>query len=131
MKRNFRLAALAVTAMALMAACNNSNTEEVVLDTLPAADTVIEEVVDTTVAEATAETAPAKAATKKNAKQDETQTTVKTTTIGSKKDVQTVSGELTKSEGNTVEKTAADTKKKVNPLGTGKKAASEQTFTKQ
>lgn len=63
MKRNFRFAAVALTAMALMAACNNNAPEEVALDTLPAVDTtVVEEVIDTVIEEAPVEEAqPVKA----------------------------------------------------------------------
>jgi len=134
MKRNFRFAAVALTAMALMAACNNNAPEEVALDTLPAVDTtVVEEVIDTVIEEAPVEEAqPVKAvkkAVKKEAKKAEK--TVQAVGMNAKKDVQTVSNELKKGEGNTVNVQNTGSQQKMNPLGANKKPASEVTgFTK-
>lgn len=134
MKRNFRFAAVALTAMALMAACNNNAPEEVALDTLPAVDTtVVEEVIDTVIEEAPVEEAqPVKAvkkAVKKEAKKAEKN--VVTVNSNAKKDVQTVTNELKKGEGNTVNVQNNSAQKQTDPLGINKKPASEVTgFTK-
>lgn len=134
MKRNFRFAAVALTAMALMAACNNNAPEEVALDTLPAVDTtVVEEVIDTVIEEAPVEEAqPVKAvkkAVKKEAKKAEKNVVTVNTNI--KKDVQTVTNELKKGEGNTVNVKNNSAQKQTDPLGINKKPASEVTgFTK-
>lgn len=134
MKRNFRFAAVALTAMALMAACNNNAPEEVALDTLPAVDTtVVEEVIDTVIEEAPVEEAqPVKAvkkAVKKEAKKAEKNVITVNTNI--KKDVQKVTNELKKGEGNTVNVKSNSAQKQTDPLGINKKPASEVTgFTK-
>lgn len=137
MKRNFRFAAVSLTAMALMAACNNNAPEEVALDTLPAVDTtVVEEVIDTVIEEAPVEEAqPVKAvkavkkAVKKEAKKAENN--VITVNTNAKKDVQKVTNELKKGEGNTVNVQNNSAQKQTDPLGINKKPASEVTgFTK-
>lgn len=134
MKRNFRFAAVALTAMALMAACNNNAPEEVVLDTLPAVDTtVVEEVIDTVIEEAPVEEAQPVKAVKKAVKKEaqKAEKTVKAAGANVKKDVQTVSNELKKGEGNSVNVQNTGAKQNMDPLGTNKKPASEVTgFTK-
>jgi len=134
MKRNFRFAAVALTAMALMAACNNNAPEEVALDTLPAVDTtVVEEVIDTVIEEAPVEEAQPVKAVKKAVKKEvkKAEKTVQAVGMNAKKDVQTVSNELKKGEGNTVNVQNTGSQQKMNPLGANKKPASEVTgFTK-
>jgi hypothetical protein len=134
MKRNFRFAAVALTAMALMAACNNNAPEEVALDTLPAVDTtVVEEVIDTVIEEAPVEEAQPVKAVKKAVKKEaqKAEKTVKAAGANVKKDVQTVSNELKKGEGNSVNVQNTGAKQNMDPLGTKKKPASEVTgFTK-
>lgn len=134
MKRNFRFAAVALTAMALMAACNNNAPEEVVLDTLPAVDTtVVEEVIDTVIEEAPVEEAQPVKAVKKAVKKEaqKAEKTVKAAGANVKKDVQTVSNELKKGEGSSVNVQNTGAKQNMDPLGTNKKPASEVTgFTK-
>ncbi|MCQ2298083.1 MAG: hypothetical protein MJZ51_05630 [Bacteroidales bacterium] len=72
MKKAFRLAAIAIVAMAMTTACGG-NAEEVTVDSLPVEDTTPVEVVDTTaveevVEEVVAETPAKKTTTKKEEK---------------------------------------------------------------
>ena len=116
MKANFRIAALALAAMALTAACNNAPTEEVG-DTMPAIDTTVidtlpeEPAVDTVVIVKTVEKAPAKKKSKVEQVVEDVNT-VKKATLETKKDVQEVVGELKQGEGNNVQSTSIAPKKK-------------------
>lgn len=131
MKKNFKFAAIALAAFAMMTACNNNAPEEVALDTTPVMDTVVEEVIDTVVEEeapVVETTAPAakkqQTPAKKKTTADEIKEgiqTVKAVSLQTKKDVSEVTSELKKGEGNA---TAANSGK-VNPLGGGKKSAEE------
>lgn len=127
MKRNFRIAALALAAMFTVAACNNQPAEEAV-DTTP----VVEEVIDTTpvVEEVVAEEVevkdekPAKKANKPAAKKEDTKVTTTATLETQKKDAVEASknGTLTESSNKTATTTS---------LGTGKKSAATATFKKE
>jgi hypothetical protein len=100
MKRNIKIAALALTAMALMAACNNNTKTEEVIDTMPVIDTtVVEEIIDSVPVVDTPEVAPApakKAAAKKTPikKVAEDVKTVKTVTLETRKDINEIKGDL-------------------------------------
>ena len=106
MKKNFRIAALAVAACGLMAACNN-NAPAVLVDTVVPIDTmVVEEIIDTmpvidtpVVEQPVAKKPAAKKATPK-ATETKSPKTVNIKT--QKKSVEEVAGELKKGEGNTV-----------------------------
>lgn len=131
MKKNFKLAAIALAAFAMMAACNNNAPEEVVLDTTPI-DTVVEEVIDTVVEEeeapaveataAPAQKAPAKKKTTAEEIKEGVQT-VKAASLQAKKDASEVAGELKKA-GESVMNTTGS-KPQADPLGAKKKPASE------
>lgn len=118
MKKNFRIAALALGAVALMAACNNNATTDELLDTMPVIDTtVVEEVIDTTPVVDTpvvaATPAPAKkAATKKSPtkKIAEDVKTVKQVTLETRKDINEIKGDLKEIKGAT-----SVTKKELSP----------------
>ncbi|MCQ2273192.1 MAG: hypothetical protein MJZ86_00175 [Bacteroidales bacterium] len=130
MKKNFRLAAIALTACAMMVACNNNAPEEAVLDTMPVIDTTVVDsvVTDTVVEEApVVEAAPAKKTAtnkKQKTKVEEVKEgiqTVKAATLQAKKDVSEVTDELKKAgEGSMQTKQTS-----ANPLGAGKKSASD------
>lgn len=123
MKKNFRLAAIALCAVALMTACNNNATEEVVLDTTPI-DTVVEEVMDTVVEEeapAAEEVAPApakkKTTEKKKTTSEEIKEGVKVVTAAGvqvKKDAASVAHELEKGKEGVAN---ADLKNASTPAG--------------
>ena len=126
MKKNFRIAAIALTAVALMAACNNNKNAEEIADTLPAIDTTVVDsvVTDTVVVEEPVEAtpAPAKKATpaKKKTKGEQVAEdikTVRTASLEMKKDVKTVTDELKKAEDGANAQTKS--------LGGPKKPASE------
>lgn len=98
MKKNIKIAALALTAMALMAACNNNTQTEELIDTMPVIDTtVVEEIIDSVpvVDTPVVATAPAKA-TKKTAtkKAAEDVKTLKKATLETKKDIEEIKGDL-------------------------------------
>ena len=108
MKKNFRIAALAVAACGLMVACNNNAPAELVDTVIPIDTTVVEElidsmpVVDTPVVE---QPVVKKAATPKKAT---TKKAEKTNTVSSqitpntkKKSVEEVKDQLKEGEGNT------------------------------
>lgn len=116
MKKNIKIAALALTAMALMAACNNNTKTEELIDTMPVIDTtVVEEIIDSVPVVDTPEVAPApakKAATKKTAtkKAAEDVKTLKKATLETKKDIEEIKGDLKE-----VKDAATSTKKTLAP----------------
>ena len=102
MKKNFRIAALALAVCGLMAACNNNPKEEIV-DTIPVIDTtVVEELIDTMPVvdtPAVVTPAPAKKASAKKSqsalkKVADDVKTVKAVTLDTKKDVEQIKGDL-------------------------------------
>ncbi len=107
MKKNFKIAALAMAACGLMVACNNNAPAELVDTVVPIDTMVVEEiidtmpVVDTPVVEqpVVKKAAPKKAATKKEEpKNTVTKANIKTP----KKSVDEVKDDLKKGEGNSV-----------------------------
>lgn len=117
MKKNFRIAALAVAACGLMVACNNNAPAELVDTVIPIDTTVVEELIDTVAVVDTpvveqpvvkkAATQKKKATTTKKA-----EGTVTMQSINSpKKSIEEVKGELKKGEG-----TSTGTKT-LNPSG--------------
>ena len=109
MKKNFRIAALAVAACGLMVACNNNAPAELVDTVVPIDTMVVEElidtmpVVDTPVVEqpvVAKKATPKKAATKKT--ETPTNATTKASIKSTKKNVDEVKGELKQGEGQSV-----------------------------
>ena len=109
MKRNFKFAALALAAVALVAACNNNATPEPV-DTMPVIDST--PVVDTPQVATTqkATKATKKTPTKKIA---EDVKTVKKVTLDTRKDIEEIKGDLKEVQGavSTTSKSLAPSKK--------------------
>ena len=107
MKKNIKIAALALTAMALMAACNNNTQTEELVDTMPVIDTtVVEEIIDTVPVVDTPAVAPApakKATAKKSPtkKVAEEVKAVKAVTLETKKDINEIKGDLKEVKGAT------------------------------
>ena len=108
MKKNFRIAALAVAACGLMAACNNNAPAELVDTVVPIDTMVVEEIIDTmpvidtpVVEQPVAKKPAAKKATPK-AKTTEPQGPKTVSIKSQKKSVEEVAGELKKGEGSTV-----------------------------
>lgn len=121
MKKTIRIAALALAACGLMAACNNNAPTELVDTVVPIDTAVIEEiidsmpVVDTPVVE---QPVVKKAATKKaTTKKEATKTNITTAASinNPKKSVNEVTGELKKGEGSTV--STGTGKKTLTPSG--------------
>ncbi len=132
MKKNFKFAAIALAAFAMMTACNNNAPEEVALDTTPVMDTVVEEVIDTVVEEEAPVVETAAPAAKKQTPAKKKTTaeeikegvqTVKAASLQAKKDASEVAGELKK--GGEAVMNATGSQPKADPLGAKKKPASE------
>lgn len=109
MKKNFRIAALAVAACGLMVACNNNAPAELVDTVVPIDTTVVEElidtmpVVDTPVVEQPVVKKAATAKKKTTTKKEEKPTSVTRKNIPTtKKSVEEVKDDLKKGEGNSV-----------------------------
>ena len=109
MKRNFKLAALALAACGLMVACNNNAPAELVDTVVPIDTTVVEElidtlpIVDTPVVEQPVVKKAATPKKKTTTKKAEKTNGVTVANINSqKKSVDEVKGELKKGEGNAV-----------------------------
>ena len=119
MKRNIKIAALALTAMALMAACNNNTKTEEVIDTMPVIDTtVVEQVIDSTPVVDTPQVATTQKATKATKKTPtkkiaEDVKTVKKVTLDTRKDIEEIKGDLKEVQGavSTTAKSLAPSKK--------------------
>ena len=121
MKKNVRIAALALAACGLMAACNNNAPAELVDTVVPIDTTVVEEIIDTLpeVDTPVVEQPVVKkaATTKKNttAKKTETNSVQLTNIKSTKKNIEEVQGELKQGEGNSVGNKALNPNSKPNP----------------
>lgn len=106
MKKNLRIAALAVAACGLMVACNNNAPAELVDTVVPIDTMVVEELIDTmpVVDTPVVEQPVVKKATTKKAetKKAETNVVKKTNIAAPKKSVEEVKDELKKGEGDKV-----------------------------
>lgn len=129
MKKVFRLAAIAIVAMAMTTACNNNAPEEVVEDTIVeevVEDTVIDTVVEEVVEEPVVET-PTKPATKKATTQKK-DNTLKVDAKNVEANTQAKrSADLQAVEG----KTEAPTKMKVNTDPTANAKKSKKSLANQ
>lgn len=125
MKKNFKLAAIALATFAFIAACNNAPKEEVsepIIDTM-----VVEELVDTMPVADTTIAAPTpanNAATKKTPakKAEEEVSSVKKSTINTpKKSIDEAKGDLKKGDGNNTSTKSLKPNEKPNAVDAFKK----------
>ncbi|MDY5969043.1 MAG: hypothetical protein SPJ13_03375 [Bacteroidales bacterium] len=88
MKKIIRLAALAVVAMSVAAACNSKNTQEEAIDTIdsmPVTDSIASPKLDTLAQDTVAPVAPKTVAKKATTKKAETKQSDKTVTLNAEK----------------------------------------------
>lgn len=99
MKKQFKLIALAVVALATATACNNNTPTEEIVDTVIPVDTIVEEIIDSTAIEEVVvdePVTPAKKTTPKKKEEVKKSTNDRPTEISVKKDIKQRTAEDTK-----------------------------------